>query len=72
MFFSSIGQGICDVFQMTRGNTVFFLTADGVSFHIMQKKLKQSHKKGYWGYLCSCGKWSRNIYFTLRVGNIHP
>ena len=50
----------------------FFLTADGVSFHIMQKKLKKSHKKGYWGYLCSCGKWSRSIYFTLGVGNIHP
>ena len=45
MFFSSIGQGICDIFQMTRGNTVIFLTADGVSFHIMQKKLKKSHKK---------------------------
>ena len=45
MFFSSIGQGICDIFQMNRGNTVFFLTADGVSFHIMQKKLKNLIKK---------------------------
>ena len=47
MIFSLIGQGICGIFQLTRGDTEFFLTADGVSFHIMQKKLKQSHKKGY-------------------------